>query len=184
MGNSLYLSVVPALPEGFRAVEGFDFYCVNADGSVLSCRTRGGKFIPWKAMTPHLDKEKHGRLFVSFRKGGKLHPKSIHRLVLETFRGPCPEGLEACHNDGNPLNNNLNNLRWDTHSSNMADRDKHGRTLIGVRNPSARLTEGSVREIRKLYREGMQQKDIAPIYGVSKQCVQTVCSRTNWTSVI
>lgn len=60
-----------------------------------------------------------------------IGPKSrrdryIHRLVLEAFIGPCPEGMEGCHNDGDASNNHLENLRWDTHSANMYDRVKHG----------------------------------------------------------
>ena len=56
----------------------------------------------------------------------KMKMKYVHRLVLEAFVGPCPEGMEACHNDGNPSNNHVNNLRWDTQSENMNDRVKHG----------------------------------------------------------
>lgn len=43
----------------------------------------------------------------------------VARLVLETFISPCPNGMEACHNDENSLNNILSNLRWDTHPNNM-----------------------------------------------------------------
>jgi hypothetical protein len=51
----------------------------------------------------------------------------IHRLVLEAFIGPCPEGMEACHfPDKDSGNNRLSNLRWDTHQRNMSDREKHG----------------------------------------------------------
>jgi hypothetical protein len=50
----------------------------------------------------------------------------VHHLVLETFVGPRPDGLEACHNDGNHGNNRLDNLRWDTRSSNFHDQVKHG----------------------------------------------------------
>ena len=51
-------------------------------------------------------------------------PKTVwvHRLVLESFVGPCPEGMEACHNDSDPSNNSLENLRWDTHAANMQDK--------------------------------------------------------------
>lgn len=34
--------------------------------------------------------------------------------------------MECCHNDGNPSNNIVENLRWDTHSGNMMDRTLHG----------------------------------------------------------
>jgi HNH endonuclease/NUMOD4 motif-containing protein len=52
--------------------------------------------------------------------------RRVHLLVLRTFRGPCPPGLEGCHNDGNELNNRLENLRWDTRSSNILDQVRHG----------------------------------------------------------
>lgn len=58
----------------------------------------------------------------------------IHRLVLLAFVGPAPEGMVTCHNDGNPTNNRLDNLRWDTPSANMVDRVKHGT------DPEARKT--------------------------------------------
>lgn len=51
---------------------------------------------------------------------------TVHRLVLESFVGPCPDGMEGCHNDGSKDNNRLDNLRWDTLSNNQLDRLKHG----------------------------------------------------------
>lgn len=51
---------------------------------------------------------------------------TIHRLVLTAFVGPRPEGCEGCHGDGNPMNNHLSNLRWDTVLANAADRTAHG----------------------------------------------------------
>lgn len=50
----------------------------------------------------------------------------VHRLVLEAFVGPCPDGLEACHGDGNTTNNELANLRWDSSSANNFDIVEHG----------------------------------------------------------
>lgn len=49
-----------------------------------------------------------------------------HRMVLEAFVGPRPEGMFGCHSDGNPANNALHNLRWGTHSENMQDAVRHG----------------------------------------------------------
>jgi hypothetical protein len=49
----------------------------------------------------------------------------VHRLVLQAFIGPCPEGYEACHEDGDPFNNRLSNLRWDTHVENIKDSIRH-----------------------------------------------------------
>lgn len=42
---------------------------------------------------------------------GVKHPR-VHRLVLETFVGPCPEGHDADHINGDREDNRLANLRW------------------------------------------------------------------------
>lgn len=51
----------------------------------------------------------------------------VHVLVLNAFRGPKPDGLICCHNNGDPLDNRLANLRWDTYSSNARDTLTHAR---------------------------------------------------------
>lgn len=58
----------------------------------------------------------------------------VHRLVLLAFVGPPSIDMQGCHNDGNPANNRLDNLRWDTASANMLDRVTHGT------DPNARKT--------------------------------------------
>lgn len=176
----------PDFPKGFRAIDGFPFYCIDAEGTVLSCRTRGGRFVPWHPMISRLNPSKanNARLFVGLRNGKKYAFKAIHRLVLETFRGPCPEGLEGCHNDGDPFNNSLSNLRWDTQKSNMTDRDKHGRTARGIRSGMAKLDEAKVIKIRKLYNEGASQSSIGSLYGLHQSTISDVILKQTWKHVI
>lgn len=69
---------------------------------------------------------KTGRIRVGLYVGGTRKQVYVHRLVAEAFIGPCPQGMECCHNDGNPKNNHVENLRWDTKSSNQRDKEKHG----------------------------------------------------------
>ncbi len=78
-----------------------------------------------------------GYLAVSI--SGKI--RKIHRLVLETFVGPCPVGFQACHNDGDYSNNSLSNLRWDTAKSNAGDRIRHCTQVRGEVCHSAKFTE-------------------------------------------
>jgi len=67
-----------------------------------------------------------GHQLVKLSKDGSSRAGKVHRLVLLTFVGPPPEGCEGCHNDGNPANNDLTNLRWGTRSDNLYDRVRHG----------------------------------------------------------
>ena len=57
--------------------------------------------------------------------GVKLAQK-VHRMVMAAFVGPCPDGMEVCHGDGDGHNNALCNLRYDTRSANVLDKYKHG----------------------------------------------------------
>lgn len=56
---------------------------------------------------------------------GRRHYALIHRLVLEAFVGPCPDGMECCHSDLDRSNEALSNLRWDTRSANTLDAVRH-----------------------------------------------------------
>lgn len=67
-----------------------------------------------------------GYLCVKLRKDGKYHDKLLHRLMLEVFVGPCPDGMECCHRDSNKHNNVLSNLRWDTRQGNVSDMVANG----------------------------------------------------------
>lgn len=45
----------------------------------------------------------------------------VHRLVLETFVGDCPEGMDARHLVNDKLNNSIDNLKWGTRQEQIAD---------------------------------------------------------------
>lgn len=67
-----------------------------------------------------------GHKQVKLSRAGITVPGKLHRLVLIAFAGPPPAGCEVLHIDGNPGNNNRNNLRWGTRSENVRDRVRHG----------------------------------------------------------
>lgn len=103
---------------------------------------------------------KAGHVAVGLWKGGKIVSRSIHLLVLTAFVGPRPNGMQACHNNGVPDDNRLENLRWDTPSANSYDRVKHGHDRLANRthcnngheftpeNTILRISEGSGRRCR------------------------------------
>jgi len=67
-----------------------------------------------------------GYLSVSLSSGNKHQIRKVHRLVAFAFLGDPVPGQEVCHNDGDPSNNVVSNLRWDTSSENRYDSVSHG----------------------------------------------------------
>jgi hypothetical protein len=58
---------------------------------------------------------------VRLSKNSKVWPYRVHRLVLDAFVGPCPDGKECCHLNDIGTDNRLENLRWDVHKANARD---------------------------------------------------------------
>lgn len=66
-------------------------------------------------------------MYVGLSKDGVSKRCFVHRLVLEAFVGPCPEGMEALHGEGGSEDNRLVNLKWDTRAENNRDLVRQGR---------------------------------------------------------
>ena len=90
-------------------------------------------------------KSKRGRLHPHFHKGQVLKPgrfcksgpvsvvlghgaigSPVHQLIALTFLGPCPEGMEVLHNNGDPTDNRSSNLRYGTKTENILDVFRQG----------------------------------------------------------
>jgi hypothetical protein len=112
---------------------------------------------------------------------GKRSQTYIHHLILTTFVGPMPEGLEACHGDGDPANNSLSNLRWGTRASNAADRVEHGTATIGAQHPMARLTEQDVLALRRRHAEGASATELAAEFNVSRMTAFRAATGRSWS---
>lgn len=110
--------------EQWRDVVGYEGrYRVSDQGNVWSCVTN--KLL-------HRQMTNKGKLQVTLTSAsGKSNKRtlSVHRLVLEAFVGPCPEGMVACHYNDIGTDNRLGNLRWDTPSANEYDKVRNGRSL-------------------------------------------------------
>lgn len=126
------MTVADAANEEWRPVLGYEgYYEVSSRGRVRSlprkvATSRGARVSPGRTLkTPT---STGGYLRVDLSRDGISKSRSVHVLVLEAFTGPRPSrGHDACHWDGDPSNNNIENLRWDTKSANMADKMRHGR---------------------------------------------------------
>lgn len=116
--------------EEWKPVAGWEgIYSVSNMGRIKSHARRverGIRPMNLKDRIMKPGKERHGHEFVYLQLDKHKERKRIHRLVIETFEGPIPEGMHVCHNDGNPANNKLSNLRVDTASGNAYDKNIHG----------------------------------------------------------
>lgn len=125
-----------------------------------------------------------GHYRVNLSVGNKKRKFGVHRLVLEAFVGPCPDGMEACHfPDRDPANNALSNLRWDTHQANVDGAAKHGTRAKGETQGSAKLTEADVRSIRATYKRRhptRSAKALAVKHKVSECTIRSVLSGRYW----
>lgn len=166
--------------EVWKPVVGFADYEVSDLGRVRSWkhRTPGKRRNEAKLLSPAT-----GGPYCSLvlRRDGASVTRRVHRLVLETFVGPCPEGMECLHGDGNRLNNKLSNLSWGTPLENMADQRRHGAiNHSGIHNGAAKLTDDAVRQIRA---SDSTNAELGRQFGVSATTICSVRKRRLWTHV-
>lgn len=111
----------------WRAVLGYEgVYEVSNDGRVrvLGRTDTIGRPLPSGEVQTWLGRG--GYPCIKLRTNGKKANRMVHHLVLEAFVAPRPDGMVACHNNGDPADNRPENLRWDTQSANRLDTVRHG----------------------------------------------------------
>lgn len=160
---------------GYQLVSEFPQYCVGTDGSVWS-----HQWGYWHRMVPKPLKNRY--LLVLLCDRSRRCYYLVHRLVLETFVGPCPVGMETRHLNRVRHDNRLSNLRWGTKGDNQDDREHHGTVLRGEHHGMAKLTVKQVQQIRRL-KPFFAAKDVAQMKGVSTSTVNQIWRGVIWKSV-
>lgn len=117
-----------------------------------------------------------GHRYCVLSKDSQYFNVQVHRLVLLTFRGPCPEGMQARHLDGDPTNNSPDNLAWGTLQENMRDQAKHGVLAVGERNGNSKLTRKEITEIRAAARA----RGLAEKYRVNRSTIHRIRTMETW----
>jgi hypothetical protein len=176
--------------EEWRQVVGFEgFYEVSNLGRVRSlARTvqhrtwkgnPGTQFIPGGLVRPRLRK---GYLAVGLHVGGKSQTINVHAVVAAAFIGKRPPGKQVDHKDGVKTNNAAHNLDYKTGLQNMRAAKERGANMWhpGEGNHAAKLSQSDIIEIRRLYKEGMYQKDIGKMFGVHQAHISKIILNKNW----
>ena len=181
--------------EIWKAIPGFEgLYQVSNKGRIKSV----GR---WKFARPNescrqwvrerilkLGTHKAGYKIASPCKNGTAKPIGVHCLVLLAFVGPKPNPrYEACHKNGKPADNRLENLRWGTPKDNAQDRTRHGRSgrwhPHGSKSSLAVLTEEAVLKIRRLHQNGKKREELATLFKVHKVTIQDIVNRRTWRHI-
>lgn len=106
---------------------------------------------------------------------------TLHGIMMKHFIGPPPLNYDVCHNDGNKLNNRLDNLRYDSRKNNMADKLIHGGSNRGEKQGLSKLKSAQVLEILRLREEGYEQKEIAKLFGVGRKTISHIEIGSTWS---
>jgi hypothetical protein len=169
--------------EAWRSIPNWPGYEVSDLGRVRSLdryvecgagERQHRRFYPGRLLKPlpYAD----GYLAVSLgAKSGKLY---VHRLVLDAFDGPCPEGMESRHLDDVKTNNRLANLVWGTRVENVADAIRNGRRFKDGAYVNAKLSPEIVRQVKALAH--LRPVEIAKITGVDQFNCAAIRSGRNW----
>lgn len=168
--------------EIWKSVKGLEtFYEISNFGKVRSLEREGKTSFGARKYGGNEVKHfvgRNGYPAINLTKKGFRKQFSIHRLVLESFVGDCPVGMEACHRDGNRLNVNLSNLRWDTRSNNALDKRNHATWQGGEKSSTSKLKIEQVRFIRENQKES--NKSMAEKFNVSVKTISKVKTNETW----
>jgi hypothetical protein len=168
----------------YRAIPGYTGYRAGSDGSIWSCRKLVGSqwygdmrteaIGEWKQLKPSKRKE-DGRVRYTLRHDSGLYDRRYgSHFVLLAFVGECPDGMEACHENGDCLDDSKSNLRWDTSTNNKADMVKHGTQPRGEKHCCAKVTDAEAQEIIERRLAGETLTEIAYDYDLSISSVSWI----------
>ena len=108
----------------------------------------------------------------------------VHRLVAVAFV-PNPLALpEVNHLNGAKTDNSVINLEWATASQNAKHASLHGLMARGESQGLAKLTEQEVVAIRREFRSGFTQTEIAARYGVCRSTIDRVARKKTWRHLL
>lgn len=148
------------------------------DGSIWVCVSRNGRggFHEWRVLAQSVQSTTYRT--VGLPVDGRRKTVHVHRIILESFVGPCPDGMESRHIDGSTANNTLTNLAWGTKQENVADKRRHGTIRRGGESHSAKLTESDAQFI--LDNPQISLIELGRRFGVTGDAVGAIRHRRTW----
>lgn len=155
-------------------IPGAEGFWVTNDGRVFSCLK--GPLIELIPSLAH-----NGYLRVQIVRNGVRRWFPAHRLVLIAW-GPseCVDKT-VNHKNGIKTDNRIENLEWMTQLENRRHAiEVLGKSSAGVKNPSAKLNEEAVKDIRT---STLTPLELSNKYNVTRECIYNVYNRITWKSL-
>ncbi|API90291.1 hypothetical protein BKP56_07050 [Marinilactibacillus sp. 15R] len=171
--------------EVWQPITGF-YNEVSNLGRVRSVKHKAGngKIYKSKILKPVVTNSGYVNVAIINKSEGNI-TKRLHRVVAEAFI-PNPENKpEINHIDGNKENNEVSNLEWVTSKENKRHAWENDLqvSVKGSEKPLAKLKEEDIASIRKEYREGCIQMELAEKYGVARQTISSIVNMKAWKHV-
>jgi predicted DNA-binding protein (UPF0251 family) len=177
----------------FLAQIGLGWFSVDDQGRIWRhARLIGGTVttVKWLKYPERAERSMHAKGSyprVMFTHQGTRYAVQAHRIVWMVVNGKViPPSMEINHIDGIRTNTLPSNLELVTRSQNtihaihVIGRKPHSQ--LGNKNPSAKLSDEQVIEIRRLWdSRAMNQREIGEKFNIGQQTVHCIVARKNWT---
>jgi hypothetical protein len=152
----------------------FDGYAISTGGTVWSSKRRTLK--PLKGRP-------NAKGYLRVTLGAEREDRYIHRLMVETWVGPIPDGEEVRHVNGKPADNWLSNLTTGTPVQNAADKILHGTVMFGENHTNTKLTEALVIRARQMWKEHLSLDEIVATLAlvVNRGTLHEAVTGLTWT---
>lgn len=168
--------------EIWKSIPGYPGYEVSDRGRIRSYKGvnqhADGRVRP-RLMKQRIGTDGYPRVTLQDKDGRKV-VRQTHLLVARAFLGPA-RGRKVLHKNGKRTKCYLSNLEYGSHRANMEDKYRHGTHGMGAQNSQAILSAKDRREILRL-KGKMTQREIAEIYGISRQAVSDIHRNVTWNS--
>ena len=123
---------------------------------------------------------KRGYKIVRFGFNNEKYHQQVGRMVLMAFVGMPDNDQGCCHNNSNPSDNRIENLRWGTQKENMQDRMEIGNYPIGEEHPLASLKNKQVLEI---YNSDERVIDLANKFNTTTATISSIKKGRTWGKI-
>lgn len=169
-------SINELVSSGFiKKIKGYENHFASMDGKIYSDLSGSLKEIKQTRVNRNLK-----YLRVTLGSGSKRKNHRVHAVILETFVSLRQKGFHASHIDGNPANNNVTNLLWETARENNLRKRDHGTMARGERHGIAKLTSDDVLKIRRFLARGFSSRKVASLFDMSQNAIMNIKNRITW----